>query len=63
MIKRLTIVVLTIILFVIIVIACFVEVFTAPLCYIIFNRLYWFKKSILYNVLDIYEDVLKLIKQ
>lgn len=63
MIKRLTIVVLTIILFVIIVIVCFLELFTAPLCYIIFNRLHWFKESILYNVLDIYEDVLKLIKQ
>lgn len=63
MIKRLTIVVLTIILFVIIVIVCFGELITAPLCYIIFNRLHWFKESILYNVLDIYKDVVKLIKQ
>lgn len=62
MIKRLTTVVLTMIFIIIGCIVCFIEVITMPLCYIIFDRVYWFKESVFYKLFDIYTKTIKLIK-
>lgn len=62
MIKRLTIVMLTIILVIVSVTILVLELITMPICYIIYNRAFWFGESLLFKVLGLYSETIKLVE-